>query len=39
MGNYNDLKKLLSENTYPGRGIIIGKSAAVTVYSRDLTEE
>ena len=22
-----DLKKLLSENTYPGRGIVIGKSA------------
>lgn len=31
-----DIKKLLSENTYPGRGIIIGKSAdgkyAVTAY-------
>lgn len=27
MGNYQDIKKLLSENSYPGRGIIIGKSA------------
>ena len=28
MNDYmNDLSKLLSENTYPGRGIIIGKSA------------
>ena len=22
-----DLKKLLSENSYPGRGIVVGKSA------------
>ena len=32
----NDIKKLLSENTYPGRGIVIGKTAdgenAVTAY-------
>lgn len=25
--NMNDLSKLLSENTYPGRGIVVGKSA------------